>query len=130
MELHASQRELLERFRSDPRTTRLRVSNQVQHSFHTAILVRRGKVLAYAANQVGSRSRGSGYSDHSIHAERNVVKELGDISQLRGADMYVMRVSRKNEFAASKPCAECQVFLEKCMREYGLRKVYYTVGSN
>jgi len=75
---------------------------------------------------------GSGYSTHSIHAEKNVVKQLGDISKLRGADLYVMRISRDvtkvstDKFLCSKPCDECQAFLEKCMREYGLKNVYFT----
>jgi hypothetical protein len=97
-----------------------------------AVLVKRGKVIAQATNKIGSRSRGSGYSAYTIHAERNVVKDLGDISQLRGADMYIMRFSkdRKREgfdrFMGSKPCPSCQLFLEKCIREYGLKNVLYT----
>jgi hypothetical protein len=45
-----------------------------------AVIVKRGQILAEATNNYGSRSRGSGYSKSSIHAERNVVKQLGDIS--------------------------------------------------
>ncbi len=85
-----------------------------------------------AFNKNGNRSLGSGYSDFSIHAEKNAVKELGDISKLRGADMYVMRISasRTNttskKFMNSKPCPACDMFLRKCMKEYGLNNVYYT----
>lgn len=97
-----------------------------------AVLLKRGRPIAVATNKNGSRSSGSGYSDHSIHAERNVIKELGDISKLRDADMVVMRISRDSQrqgfekFLVSKPCRGCQLFLEKCMREYGLKNVYYT----
>jgi hypothetical protein len=57
-----------------------------------------------------------------------VVKVLGDVHKLRGADMYVMRFSRTEniEFVRSTPCPACMIFLEKCMREYGLKNVYYT----
>ena len=92
---------------------------------HKAVIVKRNKILAVAENSVGSRSRGSGYSDWTIHAEKAAVKKLGDISQLRGASMCVWRVSRINVLP-SKPCSDCHMFLEKCMREYGLRSVYYT----
>jgi hypothetical protein len=100
-------------------------------SIHVAVLMKRGKIIAQATNEFGSRSRGSGYSDRSIHAERNVVKEIGNIQNIRGAEMYVVRLSRNvnctdSPFAGSKPCAECAVFLGKCMREYGLKNVYYT----
>lgn len=95
-----------------------------------AVVVKRGKVIAQASNGLGSRSRGSGYSKYTIHAEKNVVKQLGDISKLRDADIYVMRVSKCDNptFMVSKPCHECECFLQKCMREYGLRNVYYTSG--
>jgi hypothetical protein len=117
----------LDAFLSDPRTTNLKFIHKTQ--MHVAILVKRGKIIAQATNRVGSRSKGVGFSDKTIHAERNCVRQLGDISQLRGADMYIMRVSKdaeKPEFMGSKPCHECEVFLEKCIREYGLKTVYYT----
>lgn len=100
-------------------------------------MVKRGQILAWASNAVGTRSRGSGYSERTIHAERNAVKALGDIRLLRGADMYVFRIPRLHSlspssanFLYSKPCEECTVFLEKCMREYGLRRVYYTMDAD
>ena len=100
-------------------------------SIHVAVLMKRGKIIAKATNGFGSRSRGSGYSESSIHAERNVIKEFGNIYDLKGVEMYVVRISRNyksegsNQFIGSKPCCQCQPFLEKCMREYGLKNVYY-----
>jgi hypothetical protein len=89
------------------------------------------QVLAVATNAVGTRSRGSGWSDHTIHAERNVVKKLGDVRQLDGADMYVLRMPNptagsRHTFLYSKPCYDCTLFLHKCIREYGLRRVFYS----
>jgi len=128
--LHATHRSILDQFLEDPRTTNIKYSHCVQ--FHIAVLVKRGKVIASATNRFGTRSRASGFSERSIHAEKNVVKELGDISLMRGADMLVMRFSRNSKlegherFLGSKPCPSCAIFLEKCMREYGLKNVYYT----
>ncbi len=119
--------DLLQDFLSDPKTVKLH--SQHRTSVHIAVLVRRGKIISIASNRIGSRSRGAGYSTYSIHAERNVVKMLGDIRLLRGCDLYVMRIpkdKKATEFQSSKPCHSCQVFLEKCMREYGLRNVLYT----
>jgi hypothetical protein len=133
MELHGTAKNLLEMFVTDPRMTSMREPNKGKIHVHIAVIVGRGgKILAAATNKAGSRSKGSGYSDFSIHAEKNVIKELGDITKLRGADMYVMRISSDKDkeglekFMCSKPCSECTLFLEKCMREYGLKKVYYT----
>ena len=129
-DFHASQKGILEQFMEDPRTTGLRDSYCPE--IHLAVLVKRGKVIASARNRYGTRSRGSGFSASSLHAEKNVVKEIGDISQLRGADMYIMRFSKNRllegyeRFLSSKPCYGCEIFLAKCMREYGLKNVYYT----
>ena len=127
---HLTQSGILQQFIDDPRTARLRDRHYAH--IHMAVIVKRGQILAEATNNYGSRSRGSGYSKSSIHAERNVIKQLGDISKLRDADMYVMRFTRDRElhkegvFLNSEPCTGCMVFLEKCMREYGLKNVYYT----
>lgn len=122
----------LDAFLSDPRTTCLEKRHKT--SVHVALIVKRGKILAQAANKIGSRSRGCGWSSQSLHAEKSVVKDLGDVSLLKGADMYVMRISRNcdgNEryMMNSKPCHSCQRFLQKCMREYGLNRVYYTADA-
>lgn len=118
---------ILEQFRNDPRTTSMRLSHNI--NVHIAVIVFRGKIIAEATNRIGTRSKGSGYSNCTIHAEKNVVKKLGDFTKLRDADMYVMRCGRGENsemFRNSKPCSDCEYFLTKCMRKYGLRNVYYT----
>jgi hypothetical protein len=128
--MRQSERWLLDQILSNPRTVNLKYAHFA--SIHVAVLMKRGKIIAEATNGYGSRSRGSGYCASSIHAERNVVKEIGNIHQLKGAEMYVVRLSRNKDhekedpFVGSKPCAQCRVFLEKCMKEYGLKNVYYT----
>lgn len=101
-------------------------TNPLNTSLHHAIILRGNKVLASAFNKVGSRSRGSGYSEKTIHAEVNVVKSLGDFSLLRGATLIVVRHGVDGTLKSSKPCKTCHDFLEKCMSEYGLRKVIYS----
>lgn len=98
---------------------------------HVAVIMRGNKVLEYAGNMVGSRSRGCGYSNYTIHAERNVVKKLGDTNKLNGCNMYVFRLSIGSEkrIGFSEPCHDCKIFLTKCMNLYGLKKVYYTVND-
>ena len=118
---------ILEQFRNDPRTQKMRLSHCT--SVHIAVLVYRGKIIAQATNRVGTRSKGSGYSNYTIHAEKNVVKKLGDFKCLKDADMYVIRCGRgvnSSKFINSKPCCDCEKFLNKCMSKYGLKNVYYT----
>lgn len=95
-------------------------------SYHYAEIVKGKKVLASSRNRIGSRSRGCGWGDQSLHAERAVVKALGDLSQLRGCVLIVVRVSKQNEVMGSKPCHDCEKFLMKCIEKYGLRKVIYS----
>ena len=124
-----SETRLLDTIVSNQRTLNLRYAHFA--SIHVAVLIKRGKIVAEATNGFGSRSRGSGYSQSSIHAERNVIKEFGNIHELKGVEMYVVRISRDyksegcDQFIGSKPCCQCKVFLEKCIREYGLKNVYY-----
>jgi hypothetical protein len=127
--VRASDYALVKSFLEDPNTMRLRQTDVI--SFHVAILMRRGKILRVASNRLGSRSQGCGFSNYTIHAERNVIKEFGDVSQLKGCDLYVMRIQQnrmtgKKCFGNSAPCRDCQLFLEKCQRRYGLRHVYFT----
>jgi hypothetical protein len=90
------------------------------------------QILATATNATGTRCRGAGWSDRTIHAERNVIKALGDVRQLDGADLYVVRLPHPGSWADaftflnSKPCTECAVFLRKAAAKYGLRRVFYT----
>ncbi len=124
--------DLLESFLEDKRLRNLYDCDKHRSYIHLAILTKRGKIVASATNRNGSRSSGSGYSERSIHAERNVVKTLGNIHELRGCDMYVMRMPkvgpncRSVESKPSEPCDECKLFLHKCRREYGLKNVFYT----
>ena len=129
---HKKQSSIIDMFLRDPRTTKLTDLGKPLLNLHIAVIVLRGKIIASATNRNGSRSSGSGYSDRSIHAEKNVVKQLGDISKLRGADLYVMRIFKdkekvnSNRLLSSTPCDECRLFLEKCVKEYGLKNVYFT----
>lgn len=93
---------------------------------HIAILQNRGKILGIATNSLGSRSRGCGYSERTIHAERAVLKKVGNISLLKGATLTVIRLKDDGTIANSEPCHSCSVHLTKCMKEYGLRRVYYS----
>lgn len=94
--------------------------------YHVATITRRRKVIATARNKIGTRSNGCGWDDQSLHAERAVVKALGDTSQLNGCTLEVIRLNKSGLIRSSKPCHNCQTFLHKCIRDYGLRKVVYS----
>jgi hypothetical protein len=108
-----------------------KASTAFRTKLHIAFLYGRGGVLiGMATNRLGTRSRGAGFSEFTIHAERAVLKAVGDTSLLRGATMVVVRVSKEGKMMNSAPCTECRPHLEKAMRLYGLRKVFFSSGGD
>ena len=103
-----------------------RFTDRLNTSEHFAILKQRGKVIASAKNKAGSRSSACGCNTQTMHAECAVLKNLGDLSLLRGCVMIVYRLNKNNEVRQSKPCHDCQIFLTKCMEKWGLRCVIYS----
>lgn len=109
----------------------IRASTSMNTSLHIAFLYgRSGALIAMSTNRIGSRSKGAGYSKYTIHAERAVIKMVGDNMLLRGATLVVVRVSKKGELMSSMPCHECQCHLTKAMDKHGLRRVYYSAPLN
>jgi hypothetical protein len=104
-----------------------RAATMMSTNLHIAFLYGRGGILlGMSTNRIGSRSRGAGFSTYTIHAERNVLRMVGDVSLLRGATLVVVRVNKRGQLLNSEPCHECQCHLRKAMRDYGLRRVYYS----
>jgi len=96
-------------------------------NFHVAYLYNnRGQLMAKRPNGIASRSRGAGCSDYTIHAERAVLKALGDFNKLRGATMVVVRYGAYGTLEPSKPCHGCTCHLTKAIQQYGLRRIYYS----
>jgi hypothetical protein len=87
---------------------------------HVALVIRGRKILAIGQNRVCRKG-----NKHTIHAEADAIRALGDISKLRGATLFVIRISATG-LLNSKPCPSCQCLLDKCMREYGLRGYYHS----
>jgi hypothetical protein len=103
------------------------MKSRLKH-IHIAMIIKGKKVLGIACNFLGSRSQGCGFDNRTIHAERAVIKKLGDHLLLDGAFMVVVRITPgTRETGYSKPCDTCMPHLQKCIREYGLKCVYYSV---
>ena len=73
---------------------RTSMQKSIMRSVHFAIIMKRGKILDVACNAIGSRTMGCGYTNRTIHAERAVIKKIGDHTKLDGAIMVVIRISR------------------------------------
>jgi tRNA(Arg) A34 adenosine deaminase TadA len=89
---------------------------------HVAILFRGRKILAIGQNRVSSRF---GPDRVTIHAEADAIRQLGDVSKLRGATLVVIRLSSTG-LGYSAPCPACARLIQKCQRVYGLRGVLHS----
>lgn len=103
---------------------------KVNTSLHVAFIVRRGKILTIASNSVGSRTKGCGYNERTIHAEMAALKKV-DWRDLDGAHMYVFRWRASDQnIAYSHPCHNCTTVLNKCIKNWGLKKIYYSIDPD
>ena len=108
------------------RMTSYRMKTNMRNT-HIALLIKRGKVLGVSTNRLGSRTKGCGYDTRTIHAERAVIKDVGH-TNLLGATLIVIRMSRDTEqMIYSEPCHGCRCHVEKCIKKYGLKRLYYSV---
>jgi hypothetical protein len=101
-------------------------ANNSKYKLHIAFLYNnKGDLICKSINKIGTRSRGAGYSDYTIHAERAVLKMV-DYTHLKNATLVVIRVNKLGDIMYSKPCHGCECHISKLMRLYGLKRVFYS----
>jgi deoxycytidylate deaminase len=89
-----------------------------QKSFYMACVARRAD--GATVSSVNHCVRGQCIPKH--HAEARVLRKCD-----HGATLYVARVHKDRvTVAKAKPCKRCQSLI----RNYGVKKVYYTIGPN
>lgn len=93
-------------------TTKHRTSN------HVAILYIGRKMIAIGQNRLGNR--------RTIHAEMDVIREVGDTAKIRGATLLVIRIGAQGNLMNSAPCPACKCLLEKCKKTYGLKSFLHS----
>lgn len=99
---------------------------------HGAIVVKGGTVISVGFNKGCFSSFGKRFRHKNIqkgnatlHAEIAAILGL-DKSATDGADVYVVRVGKLNDWKISKPCPMCQEALKFC----GISRVFYTTDEN
>jgi hypothetical protein len=89
---------------------------------HFAVIIKRNKVIAMANNKF------SNFLPHlwSLHAERAVVRNLGNMEKLRGSILFVWRSTETTKKLDSEPCPNCRIFLQSLIDKWGLKCVIFT----
>jgi len=59
----------------------------------------------------------------SVHAEVDAI--INARTELKGCDLLVVRINRKDEFRLSRPCKECQKYIE----HVNIRKIFYSINN-
>jgi len=97
------------------------------------IIDNRGNIISTAFNNSIITSKDKLYSINkchniTIHAEEKALRNV-DHKKLLGAILYVVRydILTEEDFMNSKPCKRCTIIIEKYMKKFGLKKVYYTI---
>jgi deoxycytidylate deaminase len=85
---------------------------------HSACLLHGERVFAYGINKI---YKSNDVVKVSIHAEIDALINI-KMNRRKGMDIFIIRMSKKNKLANSRPCNSC---IDK-LKENGLRKAYYS----
>lgn len=92
---------------------------------HGCVIVKNGKIISSCYN---SQQDPFG---HSVHAEVGAIiraKKTLNTNKLKGCKLYVVRIGTRSmnfPLKYSKPCANCQKFIEKS----GIETVFYSIAK-
>lgn len=105
---------------------------------HGCIIIKNKKVIARGHNknlspiglspwEVFSSSKLRTYKKGvSVHAEMDAINKCSR-KDLRGSILIVVRLDKKTgTCAGSKPCSNCERVLKKMIRDYGLKRIYFS----
>ena len=100
----------------------VKVKRKFTQQVHFAAIIKRNKVIALANNTF------SKFLPHlwSLHAERAVVRTLGNLQKLRGSTLFVWRSTETSKKLDSEPCPNCRIFLQSLIDKWGLKCVIFT----
>lgn len=88
---------------------------------YAAILVKNGEIISKGYNYY-TRNKIFREDIFTIHAEVACINNCYERYNMKGADMYIVRV-KNNEFLRSAPCIYCNKFLQG--QKYQLANIYY-----
>lgn len=102
---------------------------------HGALLIKGNKIISRGYN----RTLGEKCGLASYHAEKMALMNC-EKREIRGATLLVIRLKHnvdysqvdfqncdiRDIFMYSKPCCKCESLIQKCIREYGLKRIYFS----
>ena len=103
-------------------------SNYISYR-HGAILIKGGSIINISSNKSNSCAFGNRFrvpytGSATLHAEIGAILGV-ERTTTQNADIYVVRINKKDEFRMSKPCSMCQNALKFC----GISRVFYSTDN-
>ena len=91
------------------------------HQFRVgAVVTHRNQVISFGYNKPTKTHPKSRNRWGRIHAELDAILGV-PLDVLRGANVYVVRLTRSGLLATSRPCVDCLAYL----RDVGIRKMFF-----
>lgn len=119
---------LSKRDRSYLSVARYLASKSIARNTHGAIVVKGGRVMGTGWNKNRNHPKIVSpehiKTDCSYHAEEVAIREAGE-DNVRGAVIYVARISKNGEDRDSKPCAKCASLIS----QVGIKRVIFTTEA-
>ena len=103
-------------------------AKSVARNTHGAVIVKGGRVMGTGWNK--NRNHPAIVSPEHIktecsyHAEEVAIREAGE-DNVRGAVIYVARISKNGDARDSKPCSKCAALI----RQAGIKRVIFTMEA-
>jgi len=91
--------------------------------FHVSFIFQKNKIYSIGVNSFKTHTRAKqlGYKGNAIHAELSSVLKFG-LEDCSRYNIAVLRISRENKLAMSKPCYHCNKLIETL----NFKRVFYT----
>lgn len=114
----------------------LKLTEQTGRCFHSAFLIKQGKVIGIGINRYGKTNRISAtYTPTkitniknfvpSIHAEVDLLGKIKRIKDYSKHNVVVIRIDNQDKLSNSKPCICCHSVLE----QYNIKNIYYSTQN-
>jgi len=101
---------------------RLQYSSRTENFLHFALIFsKKGNILSYGENYTGNK--------FTVHAEHDCINKLPPLkNKVKKVSMLVIRVTKANKLAMSKPCMHCidKMMNQTIQKGYKIDTVYYS----
>lgn len=104
----------------------IKLANKSSHHYkHSAILIKRNRVLDVGINQEKTHPRAkSYYNNFRLHAEQHCL--MGNkLEEVKNSDMLTVRIDWNGQLKCGRPCHVCFPLIA----EYGIRRIIYSTNE-